>query len=235
MRTPAAPIKLPGGTGPVPERVDGGVQLSGKDGTRQLRKAYLAKDAAETSGVYDDWAAAYETDMKDVGYAHPALVAAMLSRHLEPGGGEILDAGAGTGIMGEILAALGYANLVGLDASDGMLARAAAKGKYRELKHLYLGRPLDFADDRFAAVVSAGVFTQGHAPLSGFDELIRVTRPGGLLVFSIARTYLDGLFQDKRRELETAGLWRPVDATAPYNSTPLEDELTARVFAFQAC
>ena len=158
-----------GGTGPVPERVDakwlGGVQFeaesqSGKDGTRQLRKAYLAKDAAETSGVYDDWAAAYETDMKDVGYAHPALVAAMLSRHLEPGGGEILDAGAGTGIMGEILAALGYANLVGLDASDGMLARAAAKGKYRELKHLYLGRPLDFADDRFAAVVSAGVFTR---------------------------------------------------------------------------
>ena len=62
-----------------------------------------------------------------------------------------------------------------------------------------------------------------------------MTRPGGLLVFSIARTYLDGLFQDKRRELETAGLWRPVDATAPYNSTPLEDELTARVFAFQAC
>jgi len=26
---------------------------------------------------------------------------------------------------------------------------------------------------------SAGVFTDGHAPMDGFDELIRVTRPGG--------------------------------------------------------
>ena len=116
-----------------------------------------------------------------------------------------------------------------------MLAGAAEKGKYKELKHLYLGRALDFADDRFAAVVSAGVFTQGHAPLSGLDELIRVTQPGGLLVFSIARTYLDGPFQEKRRDLEEQSLWKFVEATEPYNSAPLEDTLISQTFVFRVC
>jgi predicted TPR repeat methyltransferase len=206
-----------------------------KDSTKELHKAYHAESVEETAGIYDDWSAAYDAHMKNVGYTHPAVVAALLSRHVKPGDQAILDAGSGTGIMGEILTAMGYTNLTGLDASQGMLAGAAEKGKYRELKHLYLGHALDFADDRFAAVVSAGVFTQGHAPLSGFDELIRVTRPGGLLIFSIARTYLEGPFQERRRDLEEQGLWRFVDASERYNSAPLEDTLISQTFAFRAC
>lgn len=203
------------------------------ESTKNLHRAYEAKSAGETSDVYDDWAKDYETHMKSVGYAHPALVAAMLSRHLAPTGDEILDAGAGTGIMGEMLTALGYSRLAALDGSEGMLARARDKGIYGTLEHGFLGEALPFADDRFAAVVSAGVFTQGHAPLSGLDELIRVVRPGGLLVFSVARTYLDGPFADKRRGLEEAGLWEFVDRTGRYNSAPLEDELISQVYVFR--
>jgi len=203
--------------------------------TRQLHKAYQASDPVETSAVYDDWAETYETHMNDAGYTHPAMVASMLCRHVRPGDQAILDAGAGTGIMGEILTALGFSNLTGLDASEQMLARASSYDKYQELKHLYLGKPLDFADDQFAAVVSSGVFTQGHAPLSGFDELIRVTETGGLLVFSVARSYLDGPFQEKHEALETSGLWRFVDASEQYNSAPLADTLVSQVFVFQVC
>ena len=207
--------------------------MTDSESTKQLHRAYKAKSAGETSGVYDDWAKDYEAHMKNVGYAHPALVAAMLSRHLAPTGDEILDAGAGTGIMGEMLTALGYSSLAGIDASEGMLARAGEKGLYGTLQHAFLGEALPFADGRFAAVVSAGVFTQGHAPLSGLDELIRVVRPGGLLVFSVARTYLDGPFADKRRELEEAGRWEFVDRTGRYNSAPLGDELISQVYAFR--
>jgi predicted TPR repeat methyltransferase len=206
-----------------------------KGSTAELHKAYHAESPEETAGIYDDWSADYEAHMKNVGYAHPAMVTAMLTRHLGAGDHAILDAGAGTGILGGILAALGYTNLTGLDASERMLARAAETGHYRELRHLFLGQPLDFADGCFDAVVSSGVFTPGHAPLTGFDELVRATRAGGLLVFSVARAYLEGPFDEKRRELEDAGLWRLVEASDRYNSTPLEDELIARVFAFQAC
>ena len=201
--------------------------------TDKLHRAYHAKNSQETADVYDDWASEYEQHMKNVGYTHPAMVAAMVSRHVAPGKDLVLDAGAGTGVLGEILTALGYPNIVGLDASAGMLKIADLKNNYLQLSHQFLGQPLTFDDDSFALVVSSGVFTQGHAPLDGLDELIRVTRLGGHLVFSVARTYLDGPFEEKRRQLEQANLWRFVDVTERYNSAPLEDTLISQVFVFQ--
>lgn len=201
--------------------------------TNELHRAYHAESSQETAEVYDDWATEYEQHMKNVGYTHPAMVAAMVSRHVAPTGDLVLDAGAGTGVLGEILTALGYPNIVGLDASEGMLKIADLKSNYQELSHQFLGQSLTFDNDSFALVVSSGVFTQGHAPLDGLDELIRVTRPGGHLVFSVARAYLDGPFAEKRQQLEQANLWRFVDVTERYNSAPLEDTLISQVFAFQ--
>ena len=201
--------------------------------TDKLHRAYHAKSSQETADVYDDWASEYEQHMKNVGYTHPAMVAAMMSRHVTPTKDRVLDAGAGTGVMGEILTALGYPNIVGLDASEGMLKIADLKNNYLELTHQFLGQALTFDDDAFALVVSSGVFTQGHAPLEGLDELIRVTQSGGHLIFSVARTYLDGPFELIRQQLEQENLWRFVDATERYNSAPLEDTLISQVFAFQ--
>ena len=201
--------------------------------TDKLHRAYNATSSQETADVYDDWADEYEQHMKNVGYTHPAMVSAMVARHVSPTEERVLDAGAGTGVLGEILTALGYPNIVGLDASEGMLKIADLKSNYLELTHQFLGQTLTFDDDAFALVVSSGVFTQGHAPLDGLDELIRVTRSGGYLVFSVARTYLDGPFEQKRQKLEQAILWRFVDASERYNSAPLEDTLISQVFAFQ--
>ncbi len=172
--------------------------------------------------------------MRGVGYTHPAIVASMLTRQLPAGDAPLMDAGTGTGIMGEILTALGYPNVFGFDASDGMLKYAAAKNIYRELRNARLGARLDYADDFFAASVAAGVFTQGHAPLDGLDELIRITRPGGFIVFSISRTYLGETFEKKSQSLETAGKWRRKDTSVRYDSAPLGDDvLMSQVFAFE--
>ncbi len=171
--------------------------------------------------------------MKGVGYTHPAIVAAMLTRHRPSGDAPILDAGVGTGIMGVILTTLGYSNIAGFDASKGMLAHAVAKNIYQDLRLGLLGEPLDYADDSFAATVASGVFTQGHAPLDGLDELVRVTRPGGHIVFSISRTYLGEVFETKAETLEEAGKWRRVDASERYDSAPLGDDvLLSQVFVF---
>lgn len=204
-----------------------------RSSTDKLHRAYHAKNSQETAEVYNDWASEYEQHMKNVGYTHPAMVASMVSRHVAPTEDRVLDAGAGTGVLGEILTALGYPNIVGLDASEGMLKISELKNNYQELTHQFLGQRLTFDDDSFALVVSSGVFTQGHAPLHGLDELIRVTRPCGHLVFSVARTYLDGPFGKKRQQLEDENLWQFVDATERYNSAPLEDTLISQVFAFR--
>lgn len=186
--------------------------------TDKLHRAYHASDVRETADVYNDWADEYEQHMKNVGYTHPAMVAAMIARHVAPTDEAVLDAGAGTGVLGEILSALGYANLSGLDASEGMLKVAGLKKHYRDLSHQFLGQALHYDDNQFALVASSGVFTQGHAPLDGLDELVRIVRPGGHLVFSIARTYLDGPFDQKRQQLEQAGRWQFVAASERYNS-----------------
>jgi len=201
--------------------------------TRQLHNVYASGSADETAGIYDSWADDYEDHMGGVGYSHPAMVAAMLTRHQKAGSTAILDAGAGTGIMAGILGAIGYRVIYGFDASHGMLERARAKGRYRDLRPGLLGETLDYETNQFAACVASGVFTQGHAPLDGLDELIRVTRPGGHIVFSVARIYLGEVFETKARALEQDGKWRRVDASERYDSTPLsKDVLMAQVFVF---
>jgi len=201
--------------------------------TRELQRVYASDSAEQTSEIYDGWAQEYEEHMRGVGYTHPAIVAAMLSRHQSAGGDPVLDAGSGTGIMGEILTALGFPDISGFDASEGMLAHAAAKNIYRDLRPGLLGETLGYDDDAFAAAVASGVFTQGHAPLDGLDELVRITRPGGHIVFSISRTYLGDMFETKAQALEGAGKWRRVDASKRYDSAPLgQDTLMSQVFAF---
>lgn len=202
--------------------------------TPQLHRAYQSKNVDELAEYYDEWATGYEGNMQNVGYIHPAMVASMIGRHVAIGDGPILDAGAGTGILGDILAALGQTDIVGIDASQKMLDIAATRGRYNRLERMFLGETLKFDDDHFTAVVSSGVFTDGHAPIDGFDELVRVTRPGGRLAFSVARGYLEGPFEEKSVAIESKGLWKRLDHTDVYNSTPLGDELLARVFVYEA-
>ena len=65
----------------------------------------------------------------------------------------ILDAGCGTGLAGQMLAARGYRQLEGLDLSAGMLREAGNKGCYTALHHQALGDALDFPSAIFDAVL----------------------------------------------------------------------------------
>jgi predicted TPR repeat methyltransferase len=141
---------------------------------------------------YDAWAADYDRDVSRLGYNSPETLVAAVTKHIHPPMARILDAGAGTGLVGERLYDQGYRRMVGIDSSHGMLAQAARKGVYRLLCRMVLGQPLGFADQCFDGAIAAGVFTPGHAPPEALYELIRVVRPGGWLVFSLK---WDGLFE----------------------------------------
>ena len=204
------------------------------DNINELKKVYASGSSKLSSQIYDDWSADYEEHMRGVGYTHPAVVAAMLSRYQPPGAAAILDAGSGTGIMGEILPTLGYPNLHGFDASKGMLAHAKNKNIYQDLKHGLLGERLEYDDNQFAAAIASGVFTEGHAPLDGLDELIRIVEPGGHIAFSISRIYLGEMFETKAQSLEKADKWRRIEASQRYDSAPFADDiLWSQVFVFQ--
>lgn len=187
-----------------------------------LGAVYEAKGTEEIAALYDGWAETYDAEMAVAGYRHPSICLALLARHLPRGSAPLLDAGAGTGLIGEWLGIMGYPHVEALDISEGMLARAREKRVYAALHRLALGGPLPFADGHFAGIVSAGVFTSGHVGTEGLDELIRICRPGGVIVLTVKDTLWDGGFSARLAELEAAGAVARAEETAPYVSMPGE-------------
>lgn len=210
--------------------------MPGAGGEDQLRIVFAATSNEELRNAYDRWAERYDADLRDFGYTYPAPMAGLVCRYVADRAAPILDAGAGTGALGEVLAILGYTALVGIDLSERMLEVARRKGVYAELRNQILGQPLDVPDDHFAATVSAGVLTVGHAPPDALDELIRVTRPGGHLIFTISTpAYESGGFKEKLAALGAAGRWREVEVTRPWHplpNAPSEASLTARAYVY---
>jgi predicted TPR repeat methyltransferase len=187
-----------------------------------LGAVYQAKGVEEVAALYDSWSQTYDHEMAVAGYRHPSICLALLTRYLPRGASPLLDAGAGTGLIGEWLGIMGYPHVEALDISEGMLAKAAEKGAYKAFHRLALGGPLPFADDHFAGIVSAGVFTSGHVGVEGLDELIRICRPGGVIVLTVKNTLWEGGFSARIAKLEGQGLVARAEETEPYVSMPGE-------------
>ena len=187
-----------------------------------LGAVYDAKKPEEVAGHYDRWAESYDADMAAAGYRHPAICLALLTRHLPRAAEPLLDAGAGTGLVGEWLGIIGYPRVEALDLSEGMLAVARKKGVYSATHQLALGGPLPFPDDAFAGIISAGVFTTGHVGVHGIDELIRICRPGGVIVLTVKETLWFTEFAAYVDQLQAGGKVTLAEHTTPYVSMPGE-------------
>lgn len=189
------------------------------DQSDKLSAVYAATSAADVARTYDAWADTYDGEMARLGYRHPTICLALLARHLPPGG-PVLDAGAGTGLIGEWLKLVGYAPVEGVDLSAGMLAIAARKGAYDRLAEGDLTGRLPFEDGRFAGCVCSGVFTTGHVGAEGLDELLRVLRPGGVLVLTVKDATWEGGFAARIEALDQGGRVERIDGTPSYSSMP---------------
>ncbi len=196
--------------------------MTDNDKTARLGAAYTATRPEEIAQIYDAWAESYDADMAKVGYRHPAICLAHLARHVAKGEGPVLDAGCGTGLIGEWLAICGYRDAHGLDLSEGMLKMATGKQVYASLTRAALGTALPFPDHHFAAIVSAGVFTTGHVGAEGLDDLLRICRPGGVIVLTVKDGLWQGGFSARVAALEAAGRLTLTDDTGPYVSMPGE-------------
>lgn len=205
--------------------------MTGKQGDNPLASIYGTGEAA-LEAQYDKWSDSYDADTAAGGYRLPYLIVGFIARYILSTEAEILDAGAGTGLGGESLAVLGYRNVIGIDLSQEMLEQAAKTKAYRELLQMKLGGALTFEDQRFEGIISTGVFTEGHAPASSLDELIRVTRPGGHIIFTVRDDiYRDKGFKEKQDALAADSKWKLVEQTEAVRAYTL-GEPHLRVFFF---
>ncbi|MGC1494526.1 MAG: methyltransferase domain-containing protein [Sulfitobacter sp.] len=159
-----------------------------------LDKAYGAHDAASTRKLYDDWAASYEAEISENGYATPRRCAEALKKYSADLGQPILDFGCGTGLSGLALKLAGFSTIDGVDLSADMLAQANDKGVYRTLRHIEADASLAHRPGEYAAIAAIGVI--GAAPISVFNTLMNGLGKGGHLVFSLN----DHALKDKANE-----------------------------------
>ena len=87
----------------------------------------------------------------------------------------------------------------------------------------------------FDAVVTVGVLTVGHAPASSLDELVRVTKAGGYIAFSLRPdVYENNGFKERQAELESQGKWELAERTEEFQPMPKgEPEVTHRVWVYR--
>ena len=108
---------------------------------------------------------------------------AMQSEEIFPGADKnlkILDAGAGTGIIGEMLVKQGYTNVDALDISPEMLDIAEKKNIYKGLICAPLSdvRIDQIQTAEYDVTLCAGTIVYGQAKPVALDECIRHVRPG---------------------------------------------------------
>jgi len=202
---------------------------------KRVQWVYESANDKELEERYDQWAADYDQDLAQIFEWNAPQNAADVFAKLVDKSAKILDAGAGTGLAAECLAQAGFANMVAMDLSLGMLEQAKGKNLYSAFHQMALGGPLDFQTAEFDAVISVGVFTQGHAPASSFDELIRITKPGGMIVYSLrVDTYQTAGFKEYQSNLESSGKWELAEVTDQFQPLPKgEPEVWHQIWAFR--
>ena len=186
----------------------------------ELGEVYAAETSEELATVYDRWSDGYDRYMNEGGYRHPAVCAALMARYLSNLHAPLLDAGVGTGLVGDLLSLLGYQKLTGIDISTSMLDVARRKGIYSELKNADLLSDVSLPSGHYAGAVAAGVFTTGHVGPRGFDTLSSLVAKNGWLIITIKSTTWDNGFSNYLDAKERSGAIKILEKTKPYNSIP---------------
>lgn len=141
---------------------------------------------AYVTETFDRFAATFDSNLANLGYRAPQLVAAALIEALGAGAkvDAVLDAGCGTGLCGELLRPLAR-RLEGVDLSSKMVDGARSKGFYDEL---HVGELVAFMrgySAAFDAVVSADTFVYFGALQDAFAAAAQCIKPGGFLVMTL--------------------------------------------------
>ena len=151
-------------------------------GTAQLSVAAVENDFV--AGVYEKLASVYDLAFGPA--LQPGRVRALKQMDIQPGE-RVLEVGVGTGINLSLYPR--SCEITGIDFSDSMLEKArdrVARGGLRQA-HMRLlqmdAADLKFADDSFDIVYAPYLISVVPDPVKVAQEMRRVCRPGGRIIF----------------------------------------------------
>ncbi len=151
-------------------------------GTAQLSVAAVENDFV--AGVYEKLASVYDLAFGPA--LQPGRVRALEQMDIQPGE-RVLEVGVGTGINLSLYPA--SCEITGIDFSDSMLEKArdrVARGGWRQARMRLLqmdAADLKFADDSFDIVYAPYLISVVPDPVKVAQEMCRVCRPGGRIIF----------------------------------------------------
>ncbi len=193
------------------------------------RALALDGDPTRIASFYDEWAARYDHEVGGDEYRAPDVATALVGAVGERIDGlsvedrpAIVDAGCGTGLVGERLVAAGYETVDGFDLSHEMVREARRRGCYRQLwGGVDMSEPMSIAPPgTYDLAVSVGVFTPGHVPASALGHLVTLVRAGGAAIVSTRHRYVtEARFDQELRREAAAGRVELLEhvASAPYS------------------
>ena len=159
--------------------------------------------------VYEEWAQNYDSDNDHLlGTVSQPQCVKLVAKELEDKNAEMIDIGCGTGLVGEHLKAFGFKNFDGIDISEKMLEIAKTRG-YRKLLLGSLNKDLPIYNNTYDVTFCVGVFTHGHVKSDRVSELLRITKPGGLICFTVNEgVYEEYGFKNTIYQYEKEKKWR---------------------------
>jgi predicted TPR repeat methyltransferase len=139
--------------------------------------------------LFDRFAETFDEKLAQLDYRAPALVAEAVACVAGPPKADlcVLDAGCGTGLCGQYLRPCAR-ELVGVDLSAEMLARARGRGLYDRLVQHELTAHLQGWAESLDLVVSADTLVYFGSLDAVLAAAAGALRPGGHLVFTLERT-----------------------------------------------
>ena len=163
--------------------------------TYQRYVKLLSESETQNQEIYQDYAKVFD-NMMDTGYRTPEILSKMCAKHMNINSTEalLLDVASGTGRLGQELKTLGYEGIIdGIEASSEMIKECMKKMIYRDVKQHFLSEkyPMPYPDNTYDIVVCAGAVILGHVPPQCLDDMIRILKPGGILLFNITQLDCD--------------------------------------------
>lgn len=188
-----------------------------------------SQTAEEVEEYYNKWGKDYEDSVKNWDYDAPEKATALLKEYKQVDG-TVCDAGCGSGLTGEALNAGGFKSIIGFDLSPDFAAVAKEKGVYEDVHIVNMNeKPFRYEDNQFANLICIGTLTYIEDVPEAVREFARITKPGGMVIFTHRTDMIDDEFTGKLEAIKADKVLEEILVSEPKPYLPGNKDFSDKI------